>query len=75
MDLTLFRWTRHPQACNIQNGRIEVTTRPGCAGVPACLVHSEYACSPEDSSFTAIFTDIQFGECVWKAHDGQPADY
>ena len=34
-----------------------------------------YACSPEDSSFTAIFTDMQFGECAWKAHDGQPADY
>ena len=34
-----------------------------------------YACSPEDSSFTAIFTAMQFGECAWKAHDGQPADY
>lgn len=34
-----------------------------------------YACSPEDSSFTAIFTDMQFGKCAWKAHDGQSADY
>lgn len=33
-----------------------------------------YACSPEESSFTAVFTDLQLGECVWKAHDGQPAD-
>ena len=33
-----------------------------------------YACSPEDSSFTAIFTDMQITECVWKAHDGQQPD-
>ncbi|MBE5827465.1 MAG: DUF1349 domain-containing protein [Butyrivibrio sp.] len=33
-----------------------------------------YACSPEDSSFTAVFSDMNFGECAWKAHDGQPAD-
>ena len=200
MDLTLFRWTRHPQACTIQNGRIEVTTRPhtdlwqrtyyhfrndnapvfqmetnekffsfvvrtdfrsshtrfdqcgvvmyldsdnwlkasveyensefqhlgsvvtnhgysdwATTAIPAhqkvmwyrlsrreddyciecsedgqqwrqmriCHIHEGagkvrvgiYACSPEDSSFTAIFTDMQLGECAWKAHDGQPADY
>ena len=33
-----------------------------------------YACSPEDSSFTARFTDFSFGECVWAAHDGQQPD-
>ena len=33
-----------------------------------------YACSPEDSSFTAIFTDMQITECAWKAHDGQQPD-
>ncbi len=33
-----------------------------------------YACSPEDSSFTAIFTDFDFGECKWAAHDGQQPD-
>ena len=33
-----------------------------------------YACSPEDSSFTAVFTDMQLTECVWKAHDGQQPD-
>lgn len=33
-----------------------------------------YACSPEDSSFTAVFTDMQITECVWKAHDGQQPD-
>ena len=33
-----------------------------------------YACSPEDASFRAVFTDWQVTECVWKAHDGQPPD-
>ena len=27
-----------------------------------------YACSPEQSSFTATFTDLQVGECKWHAH-------
>ncbi|MBO6269809.1 MAG: DUF1349 domain-containing protein [Clostridium sp.] len=33
-----------------------------------------YACSPEESSFTAVFTDLQVTECAWKAHDGQKPD-
>jgi hypothetical protein len=33
-----------------------------------------YACSPEDSSFKAVFTDLQLSECAWKAHDGQQPD-
>lgn len=33
-----------------------------------------YACSPEDSSFKAVFSDMQFTECQWKAHDGQQPD-
>lgn len=33
-----------------------------------------YACSPEDSSFTAVFTDLAVTECAWQAHDGQPPD-
>ena len=33
-----------------------------------------YACSPEDSSFTAHFSDIEMTECAWKAHDGQAPD-
>jgi len=28
-----------------------------------------YACSPEDSSFTAVFTDMNFGPCMWYAHE------
>lgn len=34
-----------------------------------------YACSPEDSSFTATFTDFELGPCQWAAHDGQAAEY
>ena len=33
-----------------------------------------YACSPEESSFTATFTDMKITECMWKAHDGQQPD-
>ena len=33
-----------------------------------------YACSPEESSFTALFSDMKITECVWKAHDGQQPD-
>ena len=33
-----------------------------------------YACSPEASSFTAVFSNIQLTECAWKAHDGQQPD-
>ena len=27
-----------------------------------------YACSPEDSSFEAVFTEMKITECMWKAH-------
>ena len=33
-----------------------------------------YACSPEESSFTAVFSDIRLTECAWPAHDGQQPD-
>ncbi|MDE5755806.1 MAG: DUF1349 domain-containing protein [Clostridia bacterium] len=33
-----------------------------------------YACSPEESSFKAVFSDLQIMECQWKAHDGQQPD-
>ncbi|MFP7707713.1 DUF1349 domain-containing protein [Trueperella sp. LYQ141] len=33
-----------------------------------------YACSPEDSSFRAVFTDMDVMECQWLAHDGQSPD-
>ena len=33
-----------------------------------------YACSPEASSFKAVFTGFVFGECMWEAHSGQAPD-
>lgn len=33
-----------------------------------------YACSPEDSSFKAVFSNMQLVDCQWKAHDGQQPD-
>ena len=33
-----------------------------------------YACSPENSSFIATFTNMEIQECQWKAHDGQKPD-
>nr|WP_233246365.1 MULTISPECIES: DUF1349 domain-containing protein [unclassified Fibrobacter] len=33
-----------------------------------------YACSPEDSSFDATFTEMEITECKWLAHVGQKPD-
>ncbi len=33
-----------------------------------------YACSPENSSFQATFTNMELTECQWKAHNGQQPD-
>ena len=33
-----------------------------------------YACSPEDSSFKAIFTQMEVTDCKWLPHDGQQPD-
>ncbi len=33
-----------------------------------------YACSPENSSFKAVFSNMEITECKWIAHDGQQPD-
>ena len=33
-----------------------------------------YACSPEESSFEAVFTNMAVTECQWLPHDGQAPD-
>ena len=33
-----------------------------------------YACSPEDSSFKAVFTHMEMTPCKWLAHNGQQPD-
>jgi regulation of enolase protein 1 (concanavalin A-like superfamily) len=39
-----------------------------------CIRFGIYACSPENSSFKATFTNMKITECKWKAHDGQQPD-
>ena len=41
---------------------------------PGTISFGIYACSPEDSSFKATFTNMQITECQWYAHDGQSPD-
>ncbi len=33
-----------------------------------------YACSPENSSFSSTFSNLEITECRWLAHDGQQPD-
>ena len=33
-----------------------------------------YACSPEESSFRALFSNMELSECKWLTHDGQQPD-
>ena len=33
-----------------------------------------YACSPEESSFKAVFTNMKLTECKWLPHNGQQPD-
>ena len=33
-----------------------------------------YACSPEESSFKAVFTNMEISDCKWPAHNGQQPD-
>lgn len=47
--------------CHMQEGKGTI-----CFGI--------YACSPEDSSFKAVFSHMRMTECQWKAHDGQQPD-
>jgi len=33
-----------------------------------------YACSPEESSFKAVFSHMEMQKCQWLPHDGQQPD-
>ena len=37
-------------------------------GADATIHFGLYACSPENSSFEAVFSEFQLGECVWQEH-------
>ena len=43
-------------------------------GVKDSVPFGIYACSAEDSSFEASFTDMELTECKWLPHDGQQPD-
>lgn len=52
---------RQMRICHLWEGR-----GPICFGI--------YACSPEDSSFRAVFSHMAITDCQWPAHDGQAPD-
>lgn len=33
-----------------------------------------YACSPEESSFKAVFSNMKMSDCTWQSHNGQQPD-
>lgn len=41
---------------------------------PETINFGIYACSPEDSSFRAHFSNLVLEECKWELHDGQQPD-
>ena len=58
-----------------QDGEHVTQMRVGRVGEGAGKIRfGSYACSPEDSSFKAVFTNLEITECAWKAHDGQQPD-
>ena len=50
----------------------ETTEEMGLADPPlpaeSAVRFGLYACSPQDSSFSAKFSDIALGDCIWQAH-------
>ena len=71
-----FQWTREPGAFTVSDDKVEIVTKPhtdlwqGGGKIRFGI----YACSPEDSSFKAVFTNMELTECKWLAHDGQQPD-
>ena len=51
--------------------QMRICHMPGATGV---VPFGIYACSPEDSSFAAEFSEFALGGCKWAAHVGQPPD-
>lgn len=55
----------------VRFSQMRVCHMPAAAGK---IRFGVYACSPEDSSFRAVFTEMRVGPCEWAAHDGQQPD-
>lgn len=73
-----YRLSRRGQDFRIENSLDGITWEQmricHLAEAPETISFGVYACSPEDSSFTAVFTDFELTECAWQAHDGQQPD-
>lgn len=42
--------------------------------IPEVVPFGIYACSPEDSSFKSVFTNMEITDCKWLTHVGQAPD-
>ena len=74
-DISKLQWIRQPAHCVISNEKIEIITQPHTDLWQRTYYHfGIYACSPEDSTFKAQFTDMRVTPCQWLAHDGQQPD-
>ena len=73
-----YRLSRRGQDFRIENSLDGITWEQmricHLAKAPETTQFGVYACSPEDSSFTAVFTDFELTNCAWQAHDGQQPD-
>ncbi len=75
MDFSRFSWTRTPKDFTIEDGsRWRQMRICHMAEGGGKIRFGIYACSPEDSSFTAEFSHMAITECAWQAHDGQAPD-
>ena len=74
-------WTRKPERVFMDETKVEIITECSTDGVNfkqmrIChmwegageITFGIYACSPENSSFKATFTEMEITECQWEAH-------
>lgn len=73
-----FRLSRRGQDFCVENSADGVTFKQmricHMFNVPKTVTVGVYACSAENSSFTATFTHMALTDCQWLAHDGQAPD-
>ncbi len=86
IDASSMEWIRKPKSYRVTKDKVEIMTEPHTDlwqrtyyhfkndNAPKEIRFGIYACSAEESSFLAAFTDMEITECAWKAHDGQQPD-
>lgn len=60
--------------CSLDGIRYQQMRMCHLHGAAGEIAFGLYACSPEDSSFRATFTNMEVTECRWLPHDGQQPD-